>query len=1291
MAANFGRYWRPCLNLKGGIPMRNLKRALSLGLTAAMISGLMVMSSSAASYADVTSEDNQEAIEVLEAVGIMIGDENGDFNPDQNVTRNEMAVVMSNLMEYNVASYKDTSPFTDVPSWAEPYVAACYTNGITAGTSATTYGGSDTVTTAQAALMLMKALGYFQYASDFGGDWQLATVRQGNDIDLFVGVDSGVTQAMTRNDVAQLVLNTLESGTVTANAGSSITVGDITITNDVKYDYITSGEKYAQAINDDRTTNNDGDLVRGFIVELGEQLYLGDLMKKGGQDDFGRPSAIWSYNNKEIGTYADEADYVYTEAISEKDLYNELGATIMDYTWSVYWNGKDLGSVKPSKNITDDYNHTATGTLTEVFVDNADKTVVVTEVDTFLAEVVRVNENDDKTTITLNYLDGLHYLSNATGRQSSIEVDSTDLVDGDKILVTLYEDGNQFSIASMVKAETATGTVTAVKSVYDENDNKDGTYVMMDGSKYNYVGNTFANDLADTDLEDPTINAENILYLDTYGNMIAFEATERDVNYLYVQDDIQDLNGAKAMVTFGDDGREETISVTKLTYTNNNGSNWYTVEKNGTTIANELEQGVYSYVKQGSTYELTQLVDVNTAANSWANYPNAKSEYDDGASDANNVYTIKNGLNAIQYTPNGGKPQNVVSLNNATIFVDVEGAVVYTGYSNVPTMTDISFYVVYNKQLNADVVFITDGADNSTSDSYFLLTENNPLTTKTEDGVVYREYSAWVDGEKTTVTMKGIFKDSSGAEFVKNTLYKIDTITPEGYITDATNVTTAGVANVNSGDFSLAYSATQNVPMTKTSNTIRIQNDSKIADCDNNTVSGTNPAQKIYAYNSDTVFMQVYKNSSGNWVISRSNSNAINTNDDTQAGNSNVYVIAVDDKDARTPVATLVYIVNQNEATFTEYQVNLTLGTNVTAAPLTNGGVTVNSGDSVLAGSTLTLTPAVAPGYKVDSVTVNGTPVTVNGDGTTYTIPVNGVTNIEVTAVLNTDVNVTLNVLNGARVVIDGKGYTSATQPLTLTAEKEVHVQVQWGGVAADSKIVSWGNSNLTNYGDPASTTGEYYFTPTAADNGKTLEVGVATHSLTLAAGVNATWTYNGVSGSVTGAGSAVAIPENAVVTLNDGTYYLKDSNGNYLKGDYTMTADLTISASDKYNKIDSVVTIVNNVGATDQALLGEVTATVAAADQYVKAGDKIKVTITAANVGTASINTAITGAFSVNRGATLAGTYSTAQDLIQTSTTGWSGNATGGVIDNATHLEYDALGTSADVTLTLTLGGGQA
>ena len=67
-----------------------------------------------------------------------------------------------------------------MPEWAEPYVAACYTNGITRGYDAKTYGGSDTVTTGQAALMLLKALGYFQYSptSALTGWWRPPRPRQ---------------------------------------------------------------------------------------------------------------------------------------------------------------------------------------------------------------------------------------------------------------------------------------------------------------------------------------------------------------------------------------------------------------------------------------------------------------------------------------------------------------------------------------------------------------------------------------------------------------------------------------------------------------------------------------------------------------------------------------------------------------------------------------------------------------------------------------------------------------------------------------------------------------------------------------------------------------------------------------------------------------------------------------------------------------------------------------------------------------------------------------------------------
>ena len=545
--------------------MRNLKRALSLGLTAAMISGLMVMGSSAASYADVTSEDNQEAIEVLQAVEIMVGDENGDFNPDQNVTRNEMAVIMANLMEYNVASYKNTSPFTDVPAWAEPYVAACWTNGITAGYSDTIYGGSDTVTTAQAALMLMKALGYFQYASDFGSDWQLATTRQGNAIDLFVGVDSGVTQAMTRNDVAQLVLNTLEAGTVQASTDGSWSIGDVVINNNVTYNYITSNQTYARAIDDDRTTNNDGDLVSGSIVELGEQLYMGDLkLDKNTTDVFGRPSRTWSFGGNEIGTYAQKNLMVaeYTTAVTGKDLYDVIGKTAFDnYEFESYVDGAESDLYEEiSRNNKDDVSETGNGALTQVFVDTDNKAVTVTVINTYLADA-EDDYNEKKEEVSFE-VHGLGKILDVSAEDFAIE----DVVEGDFALVTYSYESDE--IESISGVEILSG-VTITRFTSNDTGNDKGTEVSSvtaDGTKYDasntltYEADTL-NNYTNGNLKDKTYN----VYLDQYGYAIGVEEVEAANNYLF----LTGINGGKDYLATANfdanviflDGTSEVIKV----------------------------------------------------------------------------------------------------------------------------------------------------------------------------------------------------------------------------------------------------------------------------------------------------------------------------------------------------------------------------------------------------------------------------------------------------------------------------------------------------------------------------------------------------------------------------------------------------------------------------------------------------------------------------------------------------------------------------------------------------------
>ena len=326
--------------------MRNLKRALSLALASVMVLGLMVVGSGA-SYADVTSEENQEAIEVLQAVGVMVGDDEGNFNPDKNVTRNEMAVVMSNLLDLKVEDFNAADiPFTDVPSWAVSYVAACYADGITSGTSATTYGGSNTVTAAQAALMMMKALGYFQYQGDFEQDWTLATIKKGSEIGIFDGITVDRVSPLTRNDVAQMALNALKSNMVTFTGEVGIEIptanGNVVVGYNPEYTARTSANRQYNSIDvgtTDIASNNQ------YHVQLGEELYDGDLrLQNGSADVFGRPSRTWSLDGEEIGTYVNDSLLVaeFTEEVTGADLYETLTRnTVINYTIDVFIDGMD--------------------------------------------------------------------------------------------------------------------------------------------------------------------------------------------------------------------------------------------------------------------------------------------------------------------------------------------------------------------------------------------------------------------------------------------------------------------------------------------------------------------------------------------------------------------------------------------------------------------------------------------------------------------------------------------------------------------------------------------------------------------------------------------------------------------------------------------------------------------------------------------------------------------------------------------------------------------------------------
>ena len=143
-----------------------MKRFFTLLFTALLLTAALCVSASASRY-DSAAQD-------LAAIGMFRGTGSG-FDLDRAPTRSEAAIMLVRLYgaeDQAKAAYdagKIQHPFTDVSAYTSPYVAWLYTNGITNGTSATTFGSGRACTLQNYVVFLLRALGYkdgtdFQYA-----------------------------------------------------------------------------------------------------------------------------------------------------------------------------------------------------------------------------------------------------------------------------------------------------------------------------------------------------------------------------------------------------------------------------------------------------------------------------------------------------------------------------------------------------------------------------------------------------------------------------------------------------------------------------------------------------------------------------------------------------------------------------------------------------------------------------------------------------------------------------------------------------------------------------------------------------------------------------------------------------------------------------------------------------------------------------------------------------------------------------------------------------------------------
>ena len=205
-----------------------MKKLLALVLALVMSMSLVTISNAA--FKDADKIDYKEAVDVMNAVGVFIGDEKGNFNAKENLTREQAAKIIAYLELGSKAAdaLVGGATFTDVASsrWSAGFVGYCAQAGIVSGVGDSKFDPAGQLTALQFGKMLLVELGYDAKAAGMvGADWAINTSKLMAKAKLMDGIDGSVNQVLTREKAAQMTLNALKAPTVEyTTKGSSISV-----------------------------------------------------------------------------------------------------------------------------------------------------------------------------------------------------------------------------------------------------------------------------------------------------------------------------------------------------------------------------------------------------------------------------------------------------------------------------------------------------------------------------------------------------------------------------------------------------------------------------------------------------------------------------------------------------------------------------------------------------------------------------------------------------------------------------------------------------------------------------------------------------------------------------------------------------------------------------------------------------------------------------------------------------------------------------------------------------------
>ena len=547
--------------------MKNLTRVLALVLVLAMMMSTVAFASFTDVAAD---DDYAEAIETLAALGIIKGYEDGTFGADKAITRAEAVAIVNRIQNLSLAASgaAGASLYTDVAAdhWALGDINLATQMGVISGDGNGLFRPEDQVSYQEMVKMLTSALNYGPAVAEHGG-WPTGYLVVAQNKGILADTVNGGATAANRGVVAQLTFNALtaplmeqtgygddkEYHFIDANDGYAHTKTLLDQKLDIYKVAVEAEANDSVALTG--TVANPGEVIVSLLADmyfdvnvptdlagnftwkkansdLGDQLAYQAIayVKKNAEKKYEvLYSAVDKIANSTVTVPAADITGVTSTVISTEDEENVKEKYYIDGSTVVLVNNVALGSSLALSDFTYDGVNVLDNDVTFLYNDNNDDAIDYIFIKKFATDVVAEASHNGKTIV---------------GKQALINLDT----DANKKLVyTLTLDGEEATPADLQEGDVFSYIVSNMRNSYEiiaTRNSVEGTIDAYSATKaewtiggevYEESQSAKANGM-NTKLQ-TTPGVSGTFYLDPFGKIAYFEKAA--------------TNGAVAAANFG--------------------------------------------------------------------------------------------------------------------------------------------------------------------------------------------------------------------------------------------------------------------------------------------------------------------------------------------------------------------------------------------------------------------------------------------------------------------------------------------------------------------------------------------------------------------------------------------------------------------------------------------------------------------------------------------------------------------------------------------------------------------